>query len=86
MPLSTTLPELPKLVDIYATINRMRVLSPPTVVAEADNALRMMHYSTFVTTHRSAGAINAIFNMLFSTCYLQLATFKITLKSQRQRR
>jgi hypothetical protein len=36
---STT--ELPKLVDIYATINRMRVLSPPKVVAGADKALRM---------------------------------------------
>ena len=34
--------ELPKLVDIYATINRMRVLSPPKVVAEADKALRMI--------------------------------------------
>jgi hypothetical protein len=32
--------EIPKLVDIYATINRMRVLSPPKVVAEADKALR----------------------------------------------
>jgi hypothetical protein len=37
---STT--ELPKLLDIYATINRMRVLSPPKVVAEADKALRMI--------------------------------------------
>jgi hypothetical protein len=34
--------ELPKLVDIYATINRIRVLSPPKVVAEADKALRMI--------------------------------------------
>jgi hypothetical protein len=34
--------ELPKLLDIYATINRMRVLSPPKVVAEADKALRMI--------------------------------------------
>jgi hypothetical protein len=34
--------ELPKLVDIYTTINRMRVLSPPKVVAEADKALRMI--------------------------------------------
>jgi hypothetical protein len=34
--------KLPKLVDIYATINRMRVLSPPKVVAEADKALRMI--------------------------------------------
>jgi hypothetical protein len=34
--------ELPKLVDIYTTINRMRVLSPPKVVAEADKALWMI--------------------------------------------
>jgi hypothetical protein len=31
-----------KLVDIYATLNRMRVLSSPKVIAEADNALRMI--------------------------------------------
>jgi hypothetical protein len=34
--------EIPKLVDIYATINRMRVLSPAKVVAEADKALRLI--------------------------------------------
>ena len=34
--------ELPKLVDIYTTINRMRVLSPSRVVAEADKALWMI--------------------------------------------
>jgi hypothetical protein len=34
--------EIPKLVDIYATLNRMRVLSSPKVIAEADNALRMI--------------------------------------------
>ena len=34
--------ELPKLIDIYTTINRMRVLSPPRVVAEADKALWMI--------------------------------------------
>ena len=34
--------ELSKLVDIYTTINRMRVLSPPKVVAEADKALWMI--------------------------------------------
>jgi hypothetical protein len=34
--------EIPKLVDIYATLNRMRVLSSPKVVAEANNALRMI--------------------------------------------
>jgi gas vesicle protein len=34
--------EIQKLVDIYATLNRMRVLSSPKVVAEADKALRMI--------------------------------------------
>lgn len=34
--------ELAKLIDIYTTINRMRVLSPPKVVAEADKALWMI--------------------------------------------
>jgi len=34
--------EVPNLVGIYATLNRMRVLSSPKVVAEADNALRMI--------------------------------------------
>ena len=34
--------EIPKLVDIYATLNRMRVLSSPKVIAAADNALRMI--------------------------------------------
>jgi hypothetical protein len=34
--------EFAKLVDIYATLNRMRVLSLPKVVVEADNALRMI--------------------------------------------
>src|ERR1700676_468890 len=34
--------EIAKLVDIYATINRMRVLSSPMVVTEADKALRMI--------------------------------------------
>jgi hypothetical protein len=34
--------EIPKLVDIYATLNRMRVLSSPKVMAEADNALRVI--------------------------------------------
>jgi len=37
---STT--EIAKLVDIYATLNRMRVLSSPKVIAEADSALRMI--------------------------------------------
>src|ERR1700676_459373 len=34
--LEHTTTELSKLVDIYTTINRMRVLSPPSVVAEAN--------------------------------------------------
>ena len=34
--------ELPKLVDIYTTINRMRVLSSTKVVAGADKALWMI--------------------------------------------
>ena len=37
---STT--EIPNLVDIYATLNRMRVLSSPKVIAAADNALRII--------------------------------------------
>jgi hypothetical protein len=34
--------EITKLVDIYATLNRMRVLSSPKLIAEADKALRMI--------------------------------------------
>ena len=34
--------EISKLVDIYATLNRMRVLSSPKVIAAADNALRII--------------------------------------------
>src|SRR6266851_2768182 len=34
--------EIPKLVDVYATLNRMRVLSSPKVIVEADNALRII--------------------------------------------
>src|SRR5216684_8068119 len=34
--------EIAKLVDIYATLNRMRVLSSPKVIAAADNALQMI--------------------------------------------
>src|SRR5216683_3155347 len=37
---STT--EIQKLVDIYATLNRMRVLSSPKVIAAAESALRMI--------------------------------------------
>jgi len=32
--------EIPKLIDIYATLNRIRVLSPPEVIVEADNGSR----------------------------------------------
>jgi hypothetical protein len=34
--------EMSKLVDIYATLNRMRVLSSPKVIAAAESALRMI--------------------------------------------
>jgi hypothetical protein len=34
--------EIAKLVDIYTTLNRMRVLPSPKVVAEADSALRVI--------------------------------------------
>jgi hypothetical protein len=34
--------EISKLVDIYATLNLMRVRSSPRVIAEADNALRLI--------------------------------------------
>jgi len=34
--------EIAKLVDIYATLNRMRVLSSPKVIAAAEHALRMI--------------------------------------------
>jgi hypothetical protein len=34
--------ELSKIVDIYTTLNRMRVLSSHRVVAEGDNALRLI--------------------------------------------
>ena len=34
--------EIAKLVDIYTTLNRMRVLSSPKVVAAADSALRVI--------------------------------------------
>jgi len=48
--------ELPKLVDIYATINRMRVLSPAKVVAEADKALRMI-IDTYAQENRTFSGI-----------------------------
>jgi hypothetical protein len=44
------------LVDIYATINRMRVLSPPIVVAEADKALRMI-VDTYAQENRTFSGI-----------------------------
>jgi hypothetical protein len=34
--------DIAKLVDIYATLNRIRVLSPPKIIAEADTGLRMI--------------------------------------------
>lgn len=34
--------EISKLVSIYTTLNRMRVLSSPKVIAEADSALRVI--------------------------------------------
>jgi hypothetical protein len=34
--------EISKLVDIYATLNRIRVLSSPKVIAAADTALRII--------------------------------------------
>jgi hypothetical protein len=34
--------EIAKLDDVYATLNRMRVLSSPKVIAAAENALRMI--------------------------------------------
>ena len=34
--------EISKLVDIYATLNLMRVVSSPKVIAEADNSLRLI--------------------------------------------
>jgi hypothetical protein len=37
---NTNTTEITKLVGIYATLNRMRVLSSPKVIAESDNALR----------------------------------------------
>jgi hypothetical protein len=46
--------EIPRLVDIYATLNRIRVLSSPKVIEEADTALR-----TIVDTY---GRENATFS------------------------
>jgi hypothetical protein len=53
--------EIPKLVDIYATLNRMRVLSPPKVVAEANKALRMIidTYAQENTTYSGSGSRSA---------------------------
>ena len=53
--------ELSKLVDIYATLNRIRLVSSPKVVAEADDALRLIievyseENTTFVGIRQSIG-------------------------------
>jgi len=57
--------ELPKLVDIYATINRMRVLSPPKVVAEADKALRTI-IDTYAQENRTFSGIRQSINQGFA--------------------
>jgi hypothetical protein len=48
--------EIPKLVDIYATLNRIRVLSSPKVIAEADNALLMI-IDTFAKENKTFSGI-----------------------------
>jgi gas vesicle protein len=48
--------DIAKLVDVYATLNRMRVLSSPTVVAEADNALRII-VQTYAKENRTFSGI-----------------------------
>ena len=53
--------EMSKLVDIYSTLNRMRVLSSPKVVAAADSALRVIvgvyanQNATFAGVRQSIG-------------------------------
>ena len=49
--------EISKLVDIYATLNHMRMRSSPRVITEADNALRMIFdtYAKENTTFSSIG-------------------------------
>ena len=56
--------ELPKLLDIYATINRMRVLSPPKVVAEADKALRII-IDTYAKENKTFSGIRQSLNQGF---------------------
>jgi hypothetical protein len=51
--------EITKLVDIYATLNRIRVLSSPKVISEADNALRMIVDTYARRTRRSPGDIRS---------------------------
>ena len=53
--------EIPKLIDIYATLNRMRVLSSPTVIAEADNALRMI-IETYAKENRTFSVVRQSIN------------------------
>ena len=48
--------EIAKLVDIYAMLNRMRVLSSPNVIAAADNALRMI-IDTYAEENRTFAGI-----------------------------
>jgi hypothetical protein len=54
--------EIPKLVDIYATLNRMRVLSSPKVIAEADKALRMIIHTYARRTRHFSGIRQSISN------------------------
>ena len=48
--------ELGKLVDVYATLNRMRVVSSPNVVAEADKAVRVI-VQTYAKENRTFSGI-----------------------------
>jgi hypothetical protein len=53
--------EIPKLIDIYATLNRMRVLSSPKVIAEADNALRVI-MDTYAKENTTFSGIRQLIN------------------------
>ena len=57
--------KIPKLIDIYATINRMRVLSTPKVVAEADKALRMI-IDTYAKQNKTFSGISQSISHGFS--------------------
>ena len=48
--------EIAELVDVYATLNRMRVLSSPKVVAEADKALRII-VQTYAKENRTFSGV-----------------------------